>query len=144
MPVPCLRGAVAALAAGLLPMLAATSSLADERREAVCAEAGERYRALFGRSPSDEPVTVVLMYGSAFCPEHVTVEKGSSLRWVNVEKRTSHSIWFKDAGRPESERIFPEESLDMTIDLPAGEHVYLCGPHWERQNMIGRVTVTER
>ena len=138
---PALRG-IAAAAIGLLcltPGLAA----ADERAQAACAEAQGRYLETTGRAAADEPFTVVLMYRSAFCPVEATVERGAMVRWVNVENRTSHSIWFKDAGQAESERIFPGESIDMQIDLPAGDHIYLCGPHWERQNMIGRLTVVE-
>jgi plastocyanin len=30
----------------------------------------------------------------------------------------------------------------MTIDLPTGVYSYLCGPHWEKEGMIGRLTVT--
>lgn len=140
-PMPLFRAVAASLAAGFLCLGPAHAQ--DERAQAVCAEAEERYDEIFGRPSADEPFTVVLMYQSAFCPVDVTVKRGDQVRWVNVEKRTSHSIWFEDAGLPESERVFPEENIDMTVDLPAGEHRYLCGPHWERQNMIGRLTVVE-
>ncbi len=133
--------AVAAMIAGLFCAWPAQAQ--DSRMQAICAEAEERYQEIFGRPSSAEPFTVVLMYQSAFCPADITVTQGDSVRWSNVEKRTSHSIWFKDAGRAESERIFPEENIDMVVDLPVGEHTYLCGPHWERQNMIGLLTVIE-
>ena len=134
-------GAVAATIAGLV--CADPAQAQDSRMQAVCAEAEERYQEIFGRPSSAEPFAVVLMYQSAFCSADITVAQGDSVRWSNVEKRTSHSIWFKDAGRAESERVFPEENIDMVVDLPAGEHTYLCGPHWERQNMIGLLTVTD-
>jgi plastocyanin len=70
------------------------------------------------------------------------VKQGATVRWINVDRRTSHSVWFKEAGRGESERAFPEELVEMTIDLPPGEHPYLCGPHWEREGMVGRLRVT--
>lgn len=140
MPASALRGIAAA--AGLC-CLAPQPAAADERLQAVCAEAEARYVEVAGRASADEPFTVVLMYRSTFCPADVTVEQGDQVRWANVENRTSHSIWFRDAGLPESERVFPGESIDMSVDLPAGEHTYLCGPHWERQNMIGWLKVVE-
>lgn len=136
-----LRGIAAASAIGLFCLM--QPAAADERTEAGCAEARARYLEIAGRAASDEPFTVVLMYRSTFCLAEVTVERGGAVRWVNVENRTSHSIWFKDAGLAESERVFPGESIEMSIDLPVGEHTYLCGPHWERQNMIGRLRVVE-
>jgi plastocyanin len=81
------------------------------------------------------------MYRDTFCPQRVTVKRNTRLRWVNVDKRTSHSVWFKDAGRAESDRAFPEDVVEMIIDWPPGEYPYLCGPHWEREGMVGRLTV---
>jgi plastocyanin len=62
------------------------------------------------------------------------------VRWVNVDKRTSHSVIVP--GEPESDRAFPEEAIEFTFLLP-GDQQYLCGPHWESRDMIGMVTVTE-
>ncbi|MFA5538182.1 MAG: copper-binding protein [Gemmobacter sp.] len=143
------RSAASALflfsAPGLLALGTAPAALAqDDRHAATCAEAEESYREMFGHPSSDEDMPVVLMYRNVFCPAEKTVKQGTSLRWRNVERRTSHSIWFRDADRPESERIFPGESIEMEVDLPIGDHVYLCGPHWERRNMIGRLTVVEQ
>ena len=86
---------------------------------------------------------LVLAKDYRFEPAELTVKAGTTVRWVNVEKRTNHSVWFKDAGRDESERFFPEESVEQILDLPPGEHTYLCGPHWESHGMIGTVTLTE-
>lgn len=137
-------GLAAAVLAGLAAAPAVTATLTEAELAAICTEAEGRYRDAFGRAPGEEPFTVVLMYRSTFCPLHVTVKQGDLLRWINVDRRTSHSVWFKDAGREESDRIFPEEAIDMTVDLPPGDYPYLCGPHWERENMIGRMTVIER
>ena len=65
---------------------------------------------------------------------------GDTVRWVNVDKRTSHSVIVQD--EPESDRAFPEEHVEFTFLVP-GSQDYLCGPHWETQNMIGMITVEE-
>ena len=113
----------------------------DEKTAMICAEAEERYVELFGKpSAEEEGVTVVTMYKYNFCPGAITVPVGTTVRWVNVDKRTSHSVIVK--GEPESDRAFPEETLEFTFLMP-GAQEYLCGPHWETQEMIGMVTVVE-
>lgn len=116
---------------------------ADEDKDAICAEAEERYVELFGEPSSEaEGVTVVKMYKYNFCPGSLTVPVGTTVRWVNVDKRTSHSVHLKEMGEPESDRIFPEETTEFTFLVP-GDQTYLCGPHWKTQEMIGMVTVTQ-
>lgn len=137
-------GLIGALALPMAFMAASTAnarSLTDAERAQLCAEGEARYNELFGRMPKDEPVRIVLMYKDVFCPLHITVTQGETVRWVNIDKRTSHSVWFKDAGKPESDRLFAQEKVEMTFDFPPGDYPYLCGPHWEREGMVGRVTV---
>ena len=113
----------------------------DVDQTKLCGEAEERYVELFGHpSAEEEGVTVVSMYKYNFCPAELTVPLGTTVRWVNVDKRTSHSVIVP--GEPESDRAFPEESIEFTFLLP-GDQQYLCGPHWESRDMIGMVTVTE-
>ena len=126
--------------AGSAPALAGKAPTPEKRAE-ICAEAEARYQELFGKPTTEEPVTIVTMYKYIFCPANITVKQGTTVRWVNLDKRTSHSYWFKDAGKDESDRLFPEEFSEMTFDLPPGEYSYLCGPHWESDEMIGKVTV---
>ncbi|WP_246032551.1 cupredoxin domain-containing protein [Thalassobius vesicularis] len=129
---------VALIAAGY----ASSAMAGDKDPAAICAEAEERYTELFGHPSAEEPgVTVVTMYKYNFCPAQITVPVGTTVRWVNVDKRTSHSVLVKNSGQPESDRAFPEESIEFTFLVP-GPQDYLCGPHWETQNMIGMVTVT--
>ncbi|WP_170350168.1 MULTISPECIES: cupredoxin domain-containing protein [Ruegeria] len=126
----------------LLPalLLLAPPVLADETAE-ICAEAEQRYVDLFGQpSSAVEDAEVVLMYKYNFCPGQLTVKAGTTVRWMNVDKRTSHSVLLKGGSEPESDRLFPEESVDLTFLTP-GPQEYLCGPHWETQNMIGMITV---
>ena len=130
-----------------LALLAAITALPvsakDEDKAAICAEAEERYVDIFGQSSADaEGVIIVTMYKYNFCPAALEVPVGTTVRWVNVDKRTSHSVLVKNSGEPESDRAFPKESIEFTFLVP-GPQDYLCGPHWETQNMIGMVTVTE-
>ncbi|WP_377193022.1 cupredoxin domain-containing protein [Ruegeria meonggei] len=121
-------------------LLLAAPAWADETAD-TCAEAEDRYVEIFGQpSAAIEDAEVVLMYKYTFCPAELTVKAGTTVRWVNVDKRTSHSVLLKDGSVPESDRLFPEETVDMTFLTP-GPQDYLCGPHWETQNMIGMIIV---
>lgn len=132
-----------AVAAGVTLVLAAHAVRATTPAEqaAVCTEAAERFRDQYGKAVSTEDPPVVLMFKHTFCPPDITVKQGGKIRFLNIDRRTSHSFWFKDAGQAESERYFSGEGTTMTMDLPPGTHTYLCGPHWEHQGMLGRVTI---
>lgn len=121
-------------------MMAGATS--DEERKNICAKAEQRYQKLFGKPSAEEDVFIVKMYKYTFCPLKIEIKQGTTVRWVNVDRRTSHSVWFKDADKPESDRLFSEEKTEMTFDLPIGEYPYLCGPHWKGDGMKGRVVVT--
>lgn len=132
------------LPVALLSLMIALPALADdEDTAAICAEAEDRYVDTFGHPSADEEgVTVVKMYKYKFCPETLSVPVGTTVRWVNVDKRTSHSVVLKDEGVPESDRLFPEETFEFTFLTAGPAQNYLCGPHWETQEMIGKITVT--
>ena len=56
------------------------------------------------------------------------------MRYVNVDKRTSHSgLAWADDGREESERV-SEGGRSLTIGL-CGRRIRCCGPYWERDGM---------
>ncbi len=134
------------LAITIMIGFSASESLAfGEDKAKICAEAEARYEKLYGKQPADSGVTIVKMYKYTFCPLKVTIKQGESVRWVNVDKRNSHSVWFKQEKMEESERIFPDlgAKVEMKFDLPPGDYPYLCGPHWESDGMIGTVTVTK-
>jgi len=109
-------------------------------KEKICAAADERYKALFPDAKDDGAV-VVKLHKYTFCPPNLKVKVGTTVRWVNVDKRTSHSVWLKEAGIKESERFFPEERWEFTFAAP-GKYPYLCGPHWQSEGMRGFVEVT--
>ena len=113
----------------------------EEGQVKICASAEKRYQKLFSRPSTDEDVTIVMMHKYTFCPPHITIRQGTTVRWVNVDKRTSHSIWFKKAEKKESDRLFGEEQVEITFDGSVGDYPYLCGPHWKEEGMIGTVTV---
>lgn len=113
-----------------------------EERKQACAEAAERFKELYPNFKPETGVVIVHAYKYNFCPVNLTVKKGMKVRWVNVEKRTSHSVWLKDAGVAESPRLFPEEIWEHTFTA-SGAYPYLCGPHWKQENMRGYVKVID-
>lgn len=135
------------LTLSISPTAHAASQDADNmtpaQRAALCVEA-ESEAAKQGLAPSglstDGKTFTILMYKYHFCPAAAKVAKGGTVTWLNVDKRTSHSVWFKAAGKPESDRVFNGESFSLTFDLP-GAYQYLCGPHWEKEGMVGALEV---
>lgn len=72
-----------------------------------------------------------------FEPALVRIRAGDTVKWINQEKRTSHSVLFSAEQGGESERLFPQESWQRRFDTP-GRYPYNCGPHPE---MTGAVEV---
>ncbi len=95
--------------------------------------------ALLSFSALADSVAEVRIEGYKFLPPAVTIKAGDSVRWINHEKRTSHSVVFPAEGGLESERLFPDESYQRRFDK-AGRYEYHCGPHPE---MTGVVVVGE-
>lgn len=111
------------------------------KRLKICQEAETRYEDLYPDA-EDSDVNIVLLYKYTYCPAALTIRTGATVRWVNVDKRTSHSVWLKDAGMEESTRFFPEEQWEHTF-TKAGSYPYLCGPHWESDDMKGALSVVD-
>ncbi len=91
--------------------------------------------ALFAFSALAGDVVEVRIEGYQYRPAEVRVKVGDSVRWVNREKRTSHSIVFPAEGGRESERLFPDESWQRPFDMP-GRYPYHCGPHPEMEGVV--------
>lgn len=68
-------------------------------------------------------------------PHALKVKTGTTVIWVNHEKRTSHSILFLGKSGFESDRIFPGENWQRKFDQP-GRYEYSCGPHPEMKGVI--------
>jgi plastocyanin len=84
-------------------------------------------------------VVEVTIQGYLFLPAEVTVKAGTTVKWINNEKRASHSVLFPSEGARESERLLPGDSWQRRFDRP-GRYPYTCGPHPE---MHGVIIVTE-
>jgi len=72
-----------------------------------------------------------------FIPAEITINKGDTIIWKNMEKRQYHSVWFEKLGEPEPDYFFPDETYSRTFN-DSGEFPYRCGPHPE---MLGSVSV---
>lgn len=95
--------------------------------------------ALVSFSVLAEKIVEISVEKYTFTPAEVSIRVGDTVKWVNREKRTSHSVLFPDEGGRESERFFPDESWQRQFNLP-GKYPYTCGPHPE---MKGLVVVSE-
>ncbi len=92
-------------------------------------------------SLTGETVTIVAK-DYKFHPEEITVKPGTTLRWVNQEKRQYHSVYFKALGGEKGDYFFPDETRERTFDTP-GTYPYICEPHHETHGMKGVVHVSE-
>ena len=70
-----------------------------------------------------------------FAPAEVRIKAGDTVKWTNMEKRTSHSVLFPAENGLESERLFPGESWKRTFAAP-GSYAYRCGPHEEMKGSV--------
>ena len=133
----------AAILAGLCFLPVSAQAASEDEKKKICAQAEERYQKLIGKPSADEDVTIVKMYKYNFCPRLIEVKKGATVRWVNVDRRTSHSVWLKEVGKEESDRLFSGETVEITMDMAPGEYTYLCGPHWKEDGMVAKVKVVD-
>lgn len=95
--------------------------------------------AFASAAPAANGVAEVRIENYTFDPTELKVKVGTTVKWVNYEKRASHSVIWLGPGGFESERMFPGESYQRKFDQP-GTYPYSCGPHPE---MKGLVVVTE-
>ena len=93
--------------------------------------------ALVCLSAAAQKTVEVTIRDYRFSPQEIRIKAGESVKWINAEKRTSHSVLFPAENGLESERLFPDESWQRTFKLP-GVYKYRCGPHEE---MTGTVIV---
>jgi len=89
------------------------------------------------QTPPTPSVVEVQIIDFKFVPEKITIKAGTTIRWINKEKRQYHSVLFADLNAAESEYLFPDDSFKMTFN-DKGTFDYRCGPH---PRMLGSVTV---
>jgi plastocyanin len=98
------------------------------------------YLCLGGVMPAAAGETAeVVMEKMEFVPPKLKIKPGTTVTWVNREKRTNHSVLFEQENMLESDRLFPGETYQRTFDKP-GTYPYRCGPHPE---MVGVIEVAE-
>lgn len=91
---------------------------------------------LMGGGPAQAEQTVeVVVQNYRYQPQVVRIKVGDTVKWVNREKRTSHSVVFPAEQGGESERFFPDESWQRRFDTP-GRYPYHCGPHPEMTGVV--------
>ena len=87
-----------------------------------------------------EEVVEVDILKYKFIPAEITVKVGTTVRWVNKERRQYHSVWFREAGDQDSGYFWPEETFERKFDK-AGTFPYVCEPHEKEYDMKGVVHV---
>ncbi len=93
--------------------------------------------ALISLSANAQKTLEVTIRDYRFSPQEIRIKAGDVVKWINAEKRTSHSVLFPAENGLESERLFPDERWQRTFKVP-GVYKYRCGPHEE---MTGTVIV---
>lgn len=73
-------------------------------------------------------IVEVIIVNMKFEPARIEVKAGTTVRWVNKEKRSNHTVFFEKEGLAESDRLFPGESFERKFDS-LGVYPYICGPH---------------
>jgi plastocyanin len=84
---------------------------------------------------SAQQTVEVVIQNYRFEPAAVRIRAGGTVRWINREKRTSHSVLFSSDQGGESERFFPDETWQRRFDVP-GNYPYSCGPHPEMKGVV--------
>ena len=80
-------------------------------------------------------VVIVEIRRYAFEPAEIVIRPGTTVRWINRERRQYHSVWFEESGEPEPEYFFPGESYERRFERP-GRYTYRCGPHEEMRGTV--------
>lgn len=70
-----------------------------------------------------------------FIPQTITINAGDTVKWLNLEKRQYHSVWFEQSGEPEADYFFPDESYQKVFKQQ-GQFPYRCGPHPKMTGLV--------
>jgi plastocyanin len=77
----------------------------------------------------------VIIKNFKFIPAEITVNRGDTIVWKNMEKRQYHSVWFEKLGEPEPDYFFPDETFTRKFEQ-SGDFPYRCGPHPEMTGIV--------
>jgi plastocyanin len=91
--------------------------------------------ALFSIYAAAQQTVTVNMAEYKYTPAEVRIKAGDTVKWVNNERRTSHSVLFPAENGLESTRMFPGESWERRFQAP-GRYEYTCGPHPEMKGVV--------
>lgn len=86
-------------------------------------------------SAQGQQTVEVMVKNNRFLPQEIRIAAGDTVKWLNQERRTSHSVVLPDAQGGESERFFPAENWQHRFDQ-AGIYPYYCGPHPDMTGVI--------
>ena len=86
-----------------------------------------------------EETAQVVIAQQRFFPAKLSVKAGTTVSWVNTERRTGHAVRSTGRANFASPLLMPGQSWALTFDKP-GVYPYACGPHPEMQ---GTIEVTE-
>ena len=92
------------------------------------------------QTAAEDGVFIIEILKYKFIPERAVIKPGTTVRWVNIEKRQFHNVWFKEAGEEPGEYLFPGDTYERTFDQ-AGDYPYVCQPH--QDHMRGHIRVEE-
>lgn len=103
-----------------------------------------------GNPPPDEGVTEVSIQNIAFSPKEVTIRRGETVRWTNLEGNpiphtvTSGNPGEEDVGALFDQELNPDSQPFSRTFNEVGEFTYFCRIHSDDPDMVGAtVTVTE-
>ena len=92
-----------------------------------------------GNSQTPVATSSVTIKDFAFSPADITVKKGTTVTWTNMDS-AAHTVTETDSKKgPSSGNLASGKSYSFTFDT-AGTYAYHCAIH---PNMVGTVTVTE-
>jgi plastocyanin len=78
-------------------------------------------------SKNEAKLTIVDIKNMMFTPSQVTIEKGSTVKWVNNDD-TAHTITADNGKGPNSQTVEPSKSYEFTFN-EAGSFQYHCNFH---------------
>ena len=94
----------------------------------------------YGYTAAQEKVVVVKMEGYHFKPDKITIEPGTTVEWINTDKK-AHTVT-DDHDSWDSGNLKPGETFSRRYD-DQGTFKYYCIPHREAQ-MTGTIVVKQK